>query len=284
VNRTALLVAALLMAHPGAVFASSGSGGSGGSGGGGGGWSGGSSDHGGGDGSGSHQREPRCVDTIDIVGYRTCSEFGRWANDSRLPGPFARIGMVMRAAASLAPQAGTLQHGDESFTYRTIGDAPDAALEQQAVTSVRIGAGFGAGVYVAIDIEGGTIVSDAARTDMASRGTHGTPTLTFRSRTTFSFIGVVGIQRPIGNGRLGFEAAGGARIATYFLDSRYHDTSTTSEYRGSTPLLEARASYEHWVSPRISAGVTVGKSVIERDSWMGGLHVGFHGRTFGGNR
>ena len=49
-------------------------------------------------------------------------------------------------------------------------------------------------------------------------------------------------------------------------------------------VVEARARAELWVSPWLTAGVSVGSNVLEKNDWMAGLYFGIHSRAFAGTR
>jgi len=282
-----MLVAALLLARPDPVLAGSTCGSSGG-----GGSSSSSSSSSSSDSSSSSSYSsssstsstPSCHDTTDVVGYRECTRFGTWAGNSRLPTFIFELGTTMRVAPSLATNlSGDISHATESFAYRTIA-APEAESEHQVVTTLRMGGVIGRGIFVAVDLEGGPIVRGQARTEMTGTGVFGSPTLTQNTGVAFNAAAVAGIRQTVGRGRLGVEVAGGVRAAQYSFTSSYHNCETTSLTASAAPLLEARAGYDHWLHPFISVGGTLGASVIDRGSYMGTVHIGFHTRAFGGGR
>ncbi len=283
-KRAALLVGALLVARPDAVLAGSTCGSSGGGGSSSSSSSDSSSSYSSSSSSSSSDSTPSCHDTTDVVGYRQCTGFGTWATGTKLPPLIFELGTAMRVAPSLAGnQSGNITHATESFAYRTL-DAPEAVSEHQVVTTIRLGVGLRHGVFTALDFEGGPIVRGQTRTEMSGTGVFGSPTLSHGTGVAFNLAAVAGIRRTIGNGRLGIEVAGGVRAAQYSITSTYHNCETTVLHANAAPLLEARAGYEHWLHPFISVGGSVGASVIDRGSWMGGLHMGFHTRAFGGSR
>lgn len=284
----AILIAALLIAQPAPVLAGSTCGSSGG---GGGSSSDSSSSSSSSDDSSSYSSSsssssstPICRDSTDIVGYRECTRFGAWAGNLKLPAVIIELGTTMRAARSLAGnQRGTVSHATESFAYRTV-DAAEPGFDHQVVTTLRLGAVITRGIFLALDFEGGPIMRGKTRTEMTGSGVFGSPTLTQGRGLAFNMALVTGIRRTIGRGRLGVEVAGGVRSSQYSFTSSYHNCVTTETVGDAAPLLEARAAYEHWLHPFISVGGTLGASMIERGSVMGGLHMGFHTRAFGGSR
>jgi len=283
VKRAAILLAALLVARVDVALAGSTCGSSGG-----GGSSSSSSSSSDSDSSysssDSSSSTPVCRDTTDVVGYRECTRFGTWGSNLKIPALIVQLGTAVRSAPSLAPSdTGSFQHEDESFAYRTIAP-PDAEIERQLVMTLRMGVGIGRSIYTAIDLEAGPIVSGPTATAISSSGTYGTPTVTQSRGFAFNAAAVVGVAHRIGNGRLGVEAAGGVRAASYTIESTYFHCETSTMVSGAAPLLEARTSYELWLSPFVSAGAMLGASVIDRGAWMGGINIGFHSRAFGGSR
>jgi hypothetical protein len=99
-----------------------------------------------------------------------------------------------------------------------------------------------------------------------------------------SSLGVVGVHGATGAGGVGVELAGGVSAVSYSFHSSYHDCEQATSVTAYAPVAEARARGELWLSPWLTAGVTVGASVLERGAWIGGLYLGVHSRAFGGER
>ncbi|HEV7554275.1 MAG TPA: hypothetical protein VGO00_02405, partial [Kofleriaceae bacterium] len=96
--------------------------------------------------------------------------------------------------------------------------------------------------------------------------------------TTLGYAAVVGIAEPLsGHSRIGLEGAFGGRTLIYAVDQ-------TQAFAATVPVVEARVRAETWLSPWMTAGVTLGSSVIERNDWMAGAYIGFHTRAYGGQR
>jgi hypothetical protein len=99
-----------------------------------------------------------------------------------------------------------------------------------------------------------------------------------------NLLGVAGARTGTGRTSLALEAAGGVHIASYEYHSQYIACAQSTSIHDSAPLLEVRASAEHWVNPWMNVGATVGGSVIDRGAWMAGLYLGFTTRGFAGER
>ncbi|MDB4963488.1 MAG: hypothetical protein JWP01_3487 [Myxococcales bacterium] len=202
----------------------------------------------------------------------------------RLPHIIIELGTSVRAMPSLAgDRAGNVTHGQESFAYRTV-STPEVGLDHEIMTSLRLGAGFARKFHALVEIEAGALVGAAPHAEMTSSGTFGTPAIEDRGGVAINVAGVVGMTNRFGRGRLGVELAAGVRTVSYSYASSYHGCETTSSFSAAAPLLEARVHGETFLTPWISAGATVGTSMIDRGAWMGALTVGFHTRAFAGSR
>ena len=71
---------------------------------------------------------------------------------------------------------------------------------------------------------------------------------------------------------------------SYSFQSSYHGCEQSTGITALGAVAEARVRGELWLGPWLTAGVTVGASVLERNSWMGGVYLGVHTRAFGGDR
>jgi hypothetical protein len=70
----------------------------------------------------------------------------------------------------------------------------------------------------------------------------------------------------------------------YKFASSYHDCDTDTTIVANRAVIEARARAEVWVSPWVTAGVSVGSNVLEKSDWMAGVFLGVHSRAFAGSR
>jgi hypothetical protein len=281
----ALVAAAALLVAPRPAHA-------GGSCGGGGGGDSGGGDSGGGDSggydyggdSGSSDTTPACRDSTDVVGYRECTKFGTWG--IRLPHVFLELGSQVRQFPSaLGAREGSVSHGLESFAYRIVAPEQVATRDTAATASLRVSTSLRRGVYVGVEGEiGGLTTIAPVRTEMTTSGTYGSPQLAATRGMMLGGLGLVGLRGATRFGTLSLEGAGGMRDVRYTFASSYHGCETTSTIGATLAVLEARGRGELWLSPWLSAGATIGASLIDRGDWMAGFYLGVHTRSFGKSR
>lgn len=270
-------------------------------GGGGGGAGGGSSGSGGGGGSGggftlnggwadhvATHVASACEDTSDVVGYRRCKQFGTWGSDLRRPQITVEAGAMLRRFPSLLDgHMGSVTHGAETFAFRTVqsSSAPARALDTAVLSTMRVSAGMTSGLYGGLEVDlGGVTRPGATGTEMMSTGVFGSPDVQQSGGFIMDSVGLVGLRGRTGSGTLGVEVAGGLRAVSYDFHSSYHGCESMTGIMAFSPVAEARARGELWLSPWLTAGAMVGASVLERNAWMGGLYLGLHSRAFGGER
>jgi hypothetical protein len=242
--------------------------------------------HGGGGGHGSTSHND-CTDTSDVVGYRKCTAFGAWGRSLEIPHIIIEAGAVVRRFDSLLDgQTGTVAHGGESFAYRVIAPAQHRrSLDTAVLSTMRAGVGLPHGLYSALEVDlGGLVQPDRATTEMTSTGAFGTPDVEQRGGFEVDSLAAVGVRGALRAGSIGVELAGGMRAVSYRFQSNYHDCQQSVSVTAYGPIAEARVRGELWVTPWLAAGVTAGTSMIERNTWIGGLYIGVHSRAFGGER
>jgi hypothetical protein len=269
---------ALLVPMPLATAGSCGGGGGGGSRGGGGGG------HGGGGFAGGVSQ--RCEETSDVVGYRQCTKFGAWGMNPRIPHLVIEGGVLVRQFSSLLDgQVTSYNHGAESFSYRVLAPSAGRAIDTAVLSTLRASLGFSHGLYAAAEVDLGGLARPAhATTEMMSSGVFGSPDLRQDGGFVVDSLATIGIRGATHAGGLGVELSGGMRAVSYGFHSTYQDCLQSTSVTAYGPVAEARARGELWLSPWLTAGVTVGTSVIEARTWMGGLYLGVHTRAFGGGR
>jgi hypothetical protein len=267
-----------------APVATAGSCGGRGSGGGGGG-------HGGGGGGHGHDArvDPAregCTDASDVVGYRHCTRYGAWGKSLRSPRIVIEAGALVRQFPSLLDgQTGSVAHGGEAFSYRAAAaTSRGRAIDTAVLSTMRAGVGLPHGLRTGLEVDlGGIAQPGQAQTEM-SAGVFGSPDLAQRHGFIVDSLATLGLHRTLGVGRVGLELAGGLRAVSYGFRSDYHDCTQTTSITALGAIAEARAQGQLWLSPWLTAGVTVGSSMIEKNSWMGGLYIGVHSRAYGGER
>lgn len=239
----------------------------------------------GGSGGGSHGAQA-CADTNDVIGFRHCTKFGAWATNLRRPHIIVEGGAIVRQFGSLLDhQTGSVTHGTESFAYRVIAQPRSRPLDTAVLSTLRASASLSHGLYAAVEVDlGGLTQAGRAATEMLSTGSFGSPELRQDRGFLVDSLGTIGIHGAMHAGGLGVELAGGMRAVSYSFQSNYLTCQQATSITALAPVAEARVRGELWLSPWITAGVTIGTSVIEKGTWMGGLYLGVHTRAFGGER
>lgn len=251
-----------------------------------GGWSGG------GVSSGHHTSDayvaaaPPCEDESDVVGYRQCKKFGTWATNPRTPHLMIEGGLAVRQFGSLlGSQTGNILHGNEAFSYRVVTPTQSRPVDTAVFSTIRGGVALSHGLYTALEVDLGALAQPgSAETEMMSTGLRGTPDLEQRRGFVVDSLATLGIRGASHAGGLGVELAGGVRTVSYSFHSSYLSCEQDTSVRAYGAIAEARARGELWVNPWLTAGVTVGTSLLERNTWMGGVYLGVHTRAFGGDR
>lgn len=227
-----------------------------------------------------------CEHDSDVVGFRRCSRFAAWAKGLEIPQIILEGGALVRRFPSLlGSQVGSVTHGAESFSYRMVQPAGVRGDDTALQTSLRASVGLSRAVYAGLEVGLGRVRQpDTASAEMASTGVFGSPDLQPGRGLLVDSLGVVGVRAATGFGALGVELAGGLRAVSYSFHSSYHDCHQSTSINALAGVAEARARGELWLTPWLTAGATLGTSVLERNAWMGGLYLGIHSRSFGGDR
>ena len=225
-----------------------------------------------------------CTDETDIVGYRRCTKYGAWGSNLRIPHVFIEVGLNMRQFGSaLSDQSASVTHGAETFAYRIV--MPEAArhLDLASTTDVRGSIDLAHGIYAGLEGELGTLVTPAsASAEMMTTGTFGSPEISQGHGLVLGGFAVAGVRGAVRHASLGVELAGGVRSVQYSFDSAYHDCQQSTTITATSPVVEARARAEMFLGPWLTAGATVGTSVIAQHDWLAGIYLGVHSRAYGG--
>jgi hypothetical protein len=229
---------------------------------------------------------PACVDDTDVVGFRKCKKFGTWARVMSWPRMVIELGTSVRQFGSgVGARSGTVAHGSERFAFHTIMTQPESVEDTALMSVIRVGVGVRGRTYAAAELELGGLTSPAAATaEMTTSGSFGSPTVVQERGFAIGGVGVVGYRATLGKASLAVEGAAGVRSVQYHFASAYQDCAQTTSISDTRGVVEARVRAETWLGPWISAGATVGSSVISRGDWMAGAYLGFHSRAFGGDR
>lgn len=231
-----------------------------------------------------------CAEASDVVGYRRCRPFGAWGSSTlRRPQITVEAGAMLRRFPSLlGGQMGSVTHGGETFAFRMVQSSTASvsrALDTAVLSTVRVSVGMRSGLYSGLELDlGGVTRPGATSTEMMSTGVFGSPDVQQSGGFIVDSVGLVGLRGRTGFGTLGVEMAGGLRSVSYDFHSSYHGCEQMTGIMAFSPVAEARARGELWLSPWLSAGAMVGASVLQRNAWMGGLYLGVHSRAFGGER
>jgi hypothetical protein len=227
-----------------------------------------------------------CSDTTDIVGYRTCTPYGVWSRNLRIPNIIAEIGMTFRQFANpLREGDGQFSHNDENFTYHVVSGGSGSASSTNNVTgvalSLRLGAGIAWGFYAAAEGELGGVAGADQRAEMLNKGTRGTPELEHTSTVLAQGGGVFGWQAHQDRFGVSAEIAGGGRVVQSTYQSTYGACVQSSAVSAGQAYAEGRVRAAYWFNTFGQVGVTAGKSLID-SSWMTGVFIGGQSRSFGG--
>lgn len=239
-------------------------------------------------GGSSESATPACTDASDVVGYRTCTGYGAWAANMKIPLLIFEWGMgLQRFESPMGERTGSVTHEDESFTYRVSsgGSANHGSDSATAVvTTARVGMGSRLGFYGALEFELGGLVAEPTRVEMTQSGTRGTPTIEQGGTLAMGALGVVGFQRGTQHLLLGAEILGGVRAVSYSYDSQYLACETTDSIIVGRGVVEARARASVFVTPMVSVGAQLGTSLVDERAWSAGVYVGGYTRAFATSR
>jgi hypothetical protein len=198
---------------------------------------------------------PTCLEDIDIVGYRYCTPYGVWGRSLREPYTFVTVGVNHRRL-----RAATGRRSPVSLRATATSGADPGAMTDAVTFSERLGFALPRRLYVAFEFELGNLIAFDDPT--------ASPDIVLASTAA------LGLRGGLGPGAIALEVAGGALAQSYATDGRL---------RGE-PLVEARARADLWITPWFSFGGTVGTSLLDRDLWTAGLHLGFHSHAYAGDR
>jgi len=193
-----------------------------------------------------------------VVGRRRCPPYGEWGAALESPYVIVRFGVNMRrlpgtaAPATTAPAKSTPRSTTDPSTQ-----FPEEASGTNYSVSEQIAVSTSSASYFAFEVE----VSPTT-TDQVPPGT--------RAFAAASHL-VFGLHAGSKAINLGGEIAGGVRLI-----------DTTEADAGEQPVLEVRGRGDFWLSPWITLGAAVGKSLIDKGDWFTGISLGIHSYAFGG--
>jgi len=193
-----------------------------------------------------------CHDSSAVLGYRHCTVFGAWSRDVDLP--------------NLVVDFGFFQHDFVSGPFTLGSGTPDPAARATGASegSMRVLVGLGRVIYVGGEIGGGVLRHVPP---LAGGDDHSADVMTHL---------IVGVHvSPVFRFSFGAELAAGGNIAQLSICQAKPcpDNTVDDEARAE---LEARVIGELWITPQLSLGVGVGKSLRATDDTMWMVFVGGH--------
>ena len=198
-----------------------------------------------------------------VVGRRRCPPYGEWGAALESPYVIVRFGVNMRrlpgtsTPTAAAPTAPVKSTPTPRSTTDPSTQFPEEASGTNYSVSEQIAVSTSSFSYLAFEVE----VSPTT-TDQVPPGT--------RAFAAASHL-VFGLHAGTKALSLGGEIAGGVRLI-----------DTTEADAGEEPVLEVRGRGDFWLSPWITIGAAVGKSLISKGDWFTGLSLGIHSYAFGG--
>lgn len=212
-----------------------------------------------------------CAEVSDVVGYKQCSRFGAWSLN--VPALSIDLGVAAhRFVGERVADSGTFTEGETSFGYRFAGE-PGDRITTAVAPQLRIGLRLAGPLYVANEVEiGGVASGPGVRAEI-----DGAPAASV-STTYAAARGVVGLSVQAEPLMFSAEIAAGMRVLAYKIKD---EPATSAQGRAE---LQARARIDVWLTPRMTIGATVGKSLLDRGDTFIGFSVGGHLRAFGGAR
>lgn len=142
------------------------------------------------------------------------------------------------------------------------GIAPGRSRATALASAMRLGFALGRHAYAGVEGELGGAVANGEM-GASTRGTY------------VAGYGVLGLSAGASRATLAAELAAGVRDIS-------DDSSDSMTVNTPSGVVEARVRGEVWLTPWVSAGATVGSSLIDRGDWMAGFYLGVHSRAFGG--
>jgi len=190
-----------------------------------------------------------CSTRDGVVGRRHCPRYGAWGAPLEAPYMVITFGVNIR---HLPPDPETAtSRSTVSTAAESAGNDPSYSfMEQIAISLTRF-------MHLGLEIE----ISPTGDETPPGRRTYAAG-----SQLVFGLHGSTRLLK------LGIELAGGGRIV---------DTHRANGGQEEV-VLEARARGDLWLTPWLTVGGAIGKSLIDPNDWVMGMYVGAHSYSFGG--
>ena len=221
-----------------------------------------------------------CSEVSEIVGRRQCSRFGdKWASTDK-PALWLEAGFVVRNFnATPIDKLSTVKIGGATHEYRVVGDPSTrntTALTLSLRGTDRLGFFYFGGE---LDI-GGILAGSEARVVHDPDTTSKMATFERRSTEYFAARAVAGLRLDLWRMSFATEIAPGVGGISYIGKAQVGETSKDANVVQWAALLEARSRIDVWVSPRLSLGIALGRSLRADDGYSVGIFVSGHQRPY----
>lgn len=206
-----------------------------------------------------------CHETSHVVGREHCTRFGNWSRDQPGPALVIDVGFVRRSfqSAPFSLGTGSLTAAPTHAELATISADPMAD---------RILVGIGDLFYAGADFSMGWLSTlPRGSSPAAASGVLG------------EAHAIGGLHVALWRVSLGTELAFGGRI-TALAPERPPGATAAEATFATRREVEARATIDFWITPHLSLGGGVGKSLITTDDTRFFLYLGGHLRALDGMR
>jgi hypothetical protein len=198
-----------------------------------------------------------CREISAVVGLQRCGRFGTWSRDAAVPAVRLELGAARQTYLTAPFAFGGAQASTTALPTRDLGLA------------VRVLYGFADVLDVGAELRFGQSSVTGLSGPVAAAAV-----------TNLGGHAIVGAHVALWRTSVGVELAGGGRWQTFAsCTTRGCHPTTASD---TTRELEVRGRADLFVTPQLSLGLLVGKSLLTPDEHVAMLTVGFHARALDG--
>jgi hypothetical protein len=219
-----------------------------------------------------------CPTPSIVVGQPGAPKFGLWSLSPMMPHFTSTLGMAYEQFTSLFGKGASVTGPSttSASTTRTLAAKGRGAsvIDHAVMSYVGGGVGFKHGFYGGIEAGIGGLVDERETLTGANGPAQAGQSLLVEA------LGIAGWRARFGRISLGFEAAGGARSASYDFPADAPPAQQT-DVRSTGAVLQTRVRAELWLTPWMTLGGELGASMLDRDEWLGGMVFGMHTRSWG---